>query len=91
MNRSIANAIQSPLNCEDNLVIHAPHPSEALGHDLVGITIGRSFFPRSSLVANLNGKGKLGGEEDARPRECANFGLGKGERIELQRKKLCQS
>ena len=72
MNRSIPNAIQSPLKCEDNLVIHATHPSEALGHDLAGITIGRKFFPISSSVTNLNGKGKVSEKEDAPPRECAN-------------------
>ena len=65
-----------------------PHPFEALGHDLVKFTIGRNFFPRSSSVADLNGKGKLGGEEDAPPRECANSSLGKGGRIVLQRKKM---
>ena len=68
MNRSILNAIQSPLKCGDNLVIHASHPSEAIGHDLAGFTIGCNFFPRSSSVTDLNGKGKLGGEEDALPR-----------------------
>ena len=68
MNCSIAYAIQSPLNCGDNLVTHATHPSEALGHDLVEFTIGRNFFPRSSLIADLNGKGKLGGEADVSPR-----------------------
>ena len=73
MNRSIPNAIQSPLKCGDNLVTHATHPFEALDHDLVEFTIGRNFFPRSSLVANLNGKRKLGGEEDAS--ECAKSGL----------------
>ena len=50
---------------------------------MAGFTIGRNFFPRSSLVVDLNGKGKLGGEEDASPRECVNFGPGKGGRITL--------
>ena len=49
--------------------------------------MSRNFFPRSSLVTDLNGKGKLGGEEDAPPRECANSGPGKGGRIVLQSKK----
>ena len=75
--------IQSPLKCGDNLVIHALHHFEALSYDLVGVTIGCNFFPRSSLVANLNGKRKLGEEEDASPRECVNFGPGKGGRIAL--------
>ena len=87
MNRSIPNAIQSPLKCGDNLIIHAPHPSKALGHDLAGFTIGRNFFPKSSLVTDLNRKEKLGGEEDAPPRECANSGPSKGGRIVLQSKK----
>ena len=87
MNRSIPDAIQSPLKWRDNLVIHTPHPSKALDHDLARFTIGRSFFPRSSLVTNLNGKEKLGGEEDVSPRECANFGPCKGGRIVLQSKK----
>ena len=87
MNRLIPNAIQSPLKCRDNLVINTTHPSEALGNDLVGFAIGRNFFPRSSLVADLNGKVKLGGEEDDYPRECANSSPGKGGRIVLQRKK----
>ena len=78
MNLSIPNAIQSPLKCRDNLVIHATHLFEALGHDLTGFTIGRNFFPRSSSAIDLYGKGKLGGEEHAPPREYANFGLGKG-------------
>ena len=56
-------------------------------HDLVGFTIGSNFFPRSSSIVDLNGKGKLGGEEDASPKECANSGLGKGGRIVLQNKK----
>ena len=83
MNRSIPNAIQSPLKCEDNLVIHATYHSESLGHDWAGFTIGRNFFQRSSSIADHNGKGKLGGEEDAPPRECANSGLGKVGRIVL--------
>ena len=84
MNRSIPNAIQSPLKCGDNLVIiHALHPFEANGHDLAGFPIGHNFFPRSSLVADLNGKGKIGGEEDASLRECVNSGPGKGGRIAL--------
>ena len=87
MSRSIPNAIQSPLKCMDNLVIHAPHPFEALSHDLIGFTIGRNFFPRSTSVVDLNGKGKLGGEEDAPPRECANSNPSKGGRIVLQNKK----
>ena len=62
------------------------HPFEALGHDLVKFTIGRNFFPRSSSIAYLNGKGKLGGENDGPIRECANSGLGKGRGIVLQRK-----
>ena len=89
MNLSIPNSIQSPLKCEDNLVIHALHFFEALGHDLVGFTIGRNLFPRSSSVANLNGKGKLGGEEDAPPRECANSSPCKGGTIVLLSKKWC--
>ena len=60
MNRSIPYAIQSPLKCRDNLVIHALHHSEAIGHDLAEFTIGNNLFPRSSSIANLNGKGKLG-------------------------------
>ena len=88
MNSSIPNAIQSPLKCGDNLVIHALHPSKSLGHDLARFTIGRNFFPRSSAVADLNGKGKLGGEEDATPREYANPSLGKGGRIVLQSKRI---
>ena len=87
MNRSIPNAILSPLKSGENLVIHAPHPSEALGHDLAGFTIGRNFFPRSSSVINLNGKGKLGGEEDALLREFTNSNPCKGGRIILQSKK----
>ena len=83
MNRSILNAIQSPMKCGDNIVIHAPYPSKALGHDLARFTIGRNFFPKSSSVTDLNGKGKLGGEEHVPPRECANFSLGKGGRIVL--------
>ena len=67
MNRSIPNAIQSPLKCEDNLVIHETHPCKALGHDVVGFTKACNFFPRNSSVADLNGKGKLGGEEDTPP------------------------
>ena len=74
----------SPLKCEDNLVTHATHPSEALGHDLVGFTIGRNFFPISSLIADLNVKGKLGGEEEDSSRECANSSLIKEGRIVLQ-------
>ena len=87
MNRAIPNVIQSPLKCEDSLVTHATHPSEARGHDLTGFTIGRNFFPRSSSVVDLNGKGKLGGEEDASPRECANSSPSKRGRIVLQSKK----
>ena len=92
MNRSIPNAIQRPLECGENLVIHAPHHFQALGHDLVRFTIGRNFFPKSSSVADLNRKGKLGGgedaslrefmnydEEDAPPREFLNSNPGKGE------------
>ena len=56
MNISIPSAIQSPLKCGDNLVIHVTHSFEALSHDLVGFTIGRNFFPRSSSVLDLNGK-----------------------------------
>ena len=77
------NVIQSPLKCEDNLIIHSPHHCEALGHDLVMFTIGRNFFTRSSSVVDLNGKGKQGGKEDASPRECTNSNLGKGGRILL--------
>ena len=87
MNHSIPIAIQSPLKCGDKLVIHAPHPFEALGHDLARFTKGRNFFPRSSLIPGLNGKGKLGGEEDAPPRECTKSYPGKGGRIVLQSKK----
>ena len=87
MNELLSNAIQSPLKCGDNLVIHAPHPSKALGHDLARFTIGHNFFPRSSSIANLNGKGKLAGEEDAHPRECTNLDLCKGGRIIVQSKK----
>ena len=79
MNRSIPNAIQSPLKCGDNLVIHAPYPSEAFFHDLARFTIGRSFFPRSSLVADLNGKGKLGGEEDFLQENVRTLAQVKGE------------
>ena len=68
--------------------MHASYPSEVLSHDLIKFTIGRNFFPRSNSVMDLNGKGKLGGEEDAPLRECANFDLGKGGRIELQSKKM---
>ena len=91
MNRSIPNSIQSPLKCGDNLVIHAPHSFEALGHDLARFTIGRNFFPISSSVADLNGKGKLGGEEDTPPIECANSSLGKRGRIVLQNKPKMRS
>ena len=76
-----------PLKCRDNLVIHAFHPSEALGKDLIGFTIGRNLFPRSRSIVHFNGKGKLGGEENVPPRECAKFELRKGGRIVLQRKK----
>ena len=62
------------------------HHFEVLDHDLVGFTVGCNLFPRSSSVTDLNGKGKLGGEEDASLRECVNSDLGKGGRIELQRK-----
>ena len=62
------------MKCEDNLVIHGPHSSEALSHDLVGFTIGRNFFPRSGSVVDLSGKGKLGGEEDAPARDCVMQG-----------------
>ena len=86
MNRSIPNTIQSHLKCGDNLVTHATHPSKVLGHDLVGFTIGRNFFLRSSSIIDLNGKRKLSGEEGVFPRECANFGPGKGGRIILQSK-----
>ena len=78
MNHSISNVIQSPLKCGDNLVTHAIHPFEALGHDLVGFTIGYNFFLRSSSIVDLNEKGKLGGEEDASLRKCANSGPSKG-------------
>ena len=88
MNRSIPNVIQSPLKCRDNLVTHATHPSKALGHDLAGFTIGRNFFPRSSLVADLNGKGKLGGEDNASQGECTNSEPDKGGRTVLQSKKM---
>ena len=88
MNRSIPNDIQSPLKCGDNLVIHEPHHSEALGHDLAGFTIGCNFFPRSRSVVDLNGKGKLGGEEDVPLRECANSGLGKGVKNNTVKKKM---
>ena len=50
MVRSINNSIPKDdqcLKCGDNLATHATHPSETLGHDLVGFTIGRSFFVRS--------------------------------------------
>ena len=77
MNRLIPNAIQSPLKCGDNILTLAIHSSEALGHDLARFTMDCTFFPRSSLVADLNGKGKLGGEEDASLRECANSSLSK--------------
>ena len=83
MNHSILNAIQSPIKYEDSLVIHASHHFEALAHDLAEFTIGRNFFPISSSVVDLNGKGKLGGEEDDSPRECVNSGLGQGGRILL--------
>ena len=72
MNRSIPNAIQSPLKCGDNLVTHATHPFEALGNGLAGFTKSHNFFPRGSSVVDLNGKRNLGGEEDASLRECAN-------------------
>ena len=88
MNRSIPNTIQIPLKCGDNLVIHAPHPFEALSHDLVGFTIGHNLFPRSSSVSNLNGNGKLGGEEDAPLRECANSGPGKGGKNSTTKQKM---
>ena len=78
MNRSTRNAIQSPLKRGDNLVIYVLYHSEALGHDLARFTIGHSFFPRSSSVADLNGKGKLSGEEDVSPRVCVNSGPCKG-------------
>ena len=65
-----------------------PHHFEVLDHDLAGLTVDCNLFPRSSSVTDLNGKGKLGGEEDASPRECVNSNLGKGGRIELQRKKM---
>ena len=84
MNYSIPNVVQSPLKYEDSPVIHATHPSKALGHDLARFTIGSNFFPRSSSVTNLNGIEKLGGEDDASPRECANSGPGKRGRIVLQ-------
>ena len=87
MNRSISNAIKSPLKCGDNLVTQATHPFEALGNDLARFTISCNFFLRSSSVAGLNGKGILDGEEDASPRECANSGPSKGGRIVLQSKK----
>ena len=77
MNRSIPNAIQSPLKCGDNIVTLAIHPSEAFGHDLARFTMDHTFFPRSSSVADLNGKGKVGGEEDASLRGCANSSLSK--------------
>ena len=64
------------MKCGDNLVMHELHPSEALGHDLIRFTIGYNFFPISSSVADLNGKGKLGREEDGSPRTCVNSGLG---------------
>ena len=83
MNRSIPNVIQSPLKFQDNLVIHALHHSKTLGHDLSGFTKSRNFFLRNSLVADHNGKVKLGGEEDASLRKCVNFGPGKGGRIAL--------
>ena len=86
MNHSIPNAIQSPLKCGDNLIIHALYSSEALGHDLAGFTIGHHIFPRSSSVAYLNGKGKLGGEEDDSPRERVNSGPGKRGRLALKAK-----
>ena len=84
MDRLIPNAIHGPLKCGDNLVTH---PSKALSHDLAKFTIGLNFFPRSNSVVDLNGKEKLGGEEDVSPRECANSGLSKGGRIVMQSKK----
>ena len=68
--------------------MHESYPFEVFSHDLVGFTIGRNFFPRSNSVMDLNGKGKLGGEEDAPLRECANSDPGKGGRIVLQSKKM---
>ena len=38
------------------------------------------------MVVDLNGKGKLGGEEDVSSRECANSSPRNGGRIVLQRK-----
>ena len=60
---------------------------EALDHDLARFTIGHNFFPRSSSIIDLNGKGKLGGEEEAPLRECLNSYPGKGGRIVVQSKK----
>ena len=89
INSSIPKDANCPLKWGDNLATHATHPSEALGHDLVGFTIGLNFFLRNNSVFDLNRKGKLGGEEDTSPRECANSGPSKGEReIVLQNKKL---
>ena len=78
MNCSIPSVVKCPLKYEDNLVIHVTHPFEAFSHDLVGITMGLNFFLRISSVADLNGKGKLGVEEDALSRECVDSGPGKG-------------
>ena len=47
-----------------------------------------NFFPRSSSIANLNGKGKLRGEEDAPPRECSNSDLGKGGKNSTAKQKM---
>ena len=92
INFSISIDDQCPLKCEDNLATHVTHPSEALDHDLAKFTIGLNFFPRSSSVFNLNGKGKLGGEEDTSLRESTNFGPSKGGRETiLQSKKLYQN
>ena len=87
MNCSIPIAIQSRLRRGDNLVIHAPHPSRPQSHDLVGFTIDHNLFLRSSLVLDLNGKGKLGGKEDVSPRECANSGPSKGGKNSITKEK----
>ena len=68
INYSIPKDAQCPLKCRDN---PTTHPYEALGHYFVGFTIGLNFFPRSSLVADLNGKRKGGGEVDTSPIEYA--------------------
>ena len=70
INCSIPKDVQRPLTFRDNLSTHATNSFKAFGHDLLGFTIGCSFFPRSNSVVESNGKGKGGKKVNTSLMEC---------------------